>query len=120
MMPIQSMTVTDAEEMKTQLAKHVWNQDVLVLVLLVWVAWLVANAGSEGELCDAVEPFGCYFWFDLCYWLLFLDDLMSIAVGSNSWYILHSRASRLSFSAVLSREEFPLELDLISLFRCSC
>ena len=62
-MAIQPMTVTDAEEMETQLPKHIWDENVLILVLFVWIAWLVADAGSERKFCDAVEPFGCHFWF---------------------------------------------------------
>lgn len=49
------MAVAHAEEMEPEVVHHVGHQDVNVLVLLVWVAWLVAHARGESELGDAVE-----------------------------------------------------------------
>ena len=55
------MAVTNSKEMEAELAKHIWHQNVRILILLVWIARLVAHAGRERKLCDAVEPLSCNF-----------------------------------------------------------
>lgn len=59
-MPVESMAITDSEEVQTELAAHVWAEDVAVLVWLVWITWLVPNACSKGKLSDTVELLSCY------------------------------------------------------------
>ena len=54
--PIDSVTITDTEQMEALVAAHVWGQHVRVLVNLVRIARLVSARGGEGELCDRVEP----------------------------------------------------------------
>ena len=56
MVPVDSMTVADTEEMKAQLVDDIGHENVGVLVLLVWVAWLMAHTRSKGKLGDAVKP----------------------------------------------------------------
>lgn len=54
---IDAVAVAHSEKVESQVTHHVWNQDVGVLVLLVRVSWLVADAGCKCELGDAVEFF---------------------------------------------------------------
>ena len=42
--------------MEAKLAEHVWHKNIGVLILLVWVARLVANTSSKSKFGDTVEP----------------------------------------------------------------
>ena len=63
MMSIHSMAVAYCEEMESQLSKHVWHQNIRVLILFVRVPRLMSNTCCKGELGDAVEALGCDFHF---------------------------------------------------------
>lgn len=52
---VVAVAVTNSEEVQAQLVEHVGDQDVRVLVALVWVLGLVADGGGVGKLGDAVE-----------------------------------------------------------------
>ena len=111
-MAIKPVSITDAEEMQSELLQHVWNEDILVLVLLVWVSWLVAYTCCEGEFGNAVEPLCCHFglgnWSgQLC---------RSFAVSSSVKSFLVNITSCVSSPTILSRKKFPLKLNLFWIF----
>lgn len=56
-MAVDAVPVADSEEVESKVAHHVRNKDVRVLVLLIRVAWLVADAGGKRKLGDAIELF---------------------------------------------------------------
>ena len=61
MVSVDTMAIAHGEKVQSQLTEHVRYEDISILIRLVWVAWLVADRGCKGKLCDAVEALGCYF-----------------------------------------------------------
>lgn len=101
---VDAVAITDAEEVEAKVAHHVWNQNVGVLVLLVRIARLVANARCKRKLGDAVEPFSCLNrrqvlkrLHDLLLWLgsLLLLWLFSFLFSHRIWLGLLSIVGRL-------------------------
>ena len=63
---IETMSITDTEQMETLMATHIWSQSVSILINFVRIAWLVATRGCESKLSDWVEPLST----DLVYWFI--------------------------------------------------
>lgn len=61
MMSIQSMTITYWKEVEAQLSEHVRHENVCILVLFVWIAWLVTHTRCKCKLCNTVESLVCDF-----------------------------------------------------------
>ena len=61
-MTVDSVSITDCEQMKTLLTAHVRRQGVSVLVDFVRITWLVATRRRERKLGYGIEPFpiGCF------------------------------------------------------------
>ena len=53
--PVGSVAIAHREEVQAQLLKHVRHEDVRVLVLLVWVAWLMTHGRREGKLRNTIK-----------------------------------------------------------------
>lgn len=60
MMTIKSMPITNRKKVKAQLPKHIWNQDIGILVLFVRIAWLMPNRCCKGKFSNAIESFRSY------------------------------------------------------------
>ena len=64
------MTITHRKKVKTQLSKHIRNENICILVLLVRIARLVSDRSSKCKFSDAIKSLWCYFHGDFPSWLL--------------------------------------------------
>ena len=78
-MAIQAMAVAHTEKVQAELAEHIRHKDISILILLIRVSRLMADACSERELGDAVEsiPSDCR--------LLVLESLILCADSVSLW-----------------------------------
>mgnify|MGYP006999480088 CR=1 FL=1 len=66
------MTIAHSEEVKAKLSHHVWLEDIRVLILFVWIAWLESNTSRKSELCDTIKSLARLFYFSWLWVVLLL------------------------------------------------
>ena len=57
MVAVHSVAITNRKKVQAKLAKHIRNQNIGILVLLVRVSGLVAHTCSKSKFGYAVKPF---------------------------------------------------------------